>query len=179
MRTGTYYKPYMKSLLRDYSSFRCLFWCWLWPTWRTMGYFPNRCLVLLPVNFMVVENGFLRGRERYVNSLKISDCRAFSSKPRKAFVPPEVDPPEDWNSIRPTIKQCIKLKRLSCYSVILISFSNVCRNLLTVLSKQLIHQLEFWTSSGLPRSKAKSFCFVRGASRPDIWGKKSVVMSVE
>ena len=39
---------------------------------------PIRCLDLLPVNFMRVPNGFIRYKERYVNSLKVSGCRAFS-----------------------------------------------------------------------------------------------------
>ena len=85
----------------------------------------------------------------------------------------------ELRSFRPTNKQCIKLQRLSCYCIFFISFNNVCRYLLTVLSKQkLIQPLGYLTSSELLRSKAKSFFYVIDASRPNIWGKKSVVMSV-
>ena len=43
-----------------------------------------------------------------------------------------------------------KLQRLCCYSILLISFSNVCRYLLTMLSKQqLIQLLEYLTSAEL------------------------------
>ena len=46
----------------------------------------------------------------------------------------------ELRSFRPTNKQCIQLQRLSCCSILLISFSNVCRYLLTVLSKQQLIQ---------------------------------------
>ena len=46
-----------------------------------------------------------------------------------------------------------KLQRLCCYSILLISFSNVCRYLLTMLSKQqLIQLLEYLTSAELLRN---------------------------
>ena len=32
----------------------------------------------LRLSFIKVQNGLFRGKERYVNTLKISDCQAFS-----------------------------------------------------------------------------------------------------
>ena len=45
---------------------------------RTMGRsFNIQSFVPSPVKFMQVQNGFIRDKERYLDSLKISDCRAF------------------------------------------------------------------------------------------------------
>ena len=53
---------------------------------------------------------------------KIDNARLRSVRPKDNL--PEVDLPEngsrsarEWKSIRPTNKQCIKLQRLSCYSI--------------------------------------------------------------
>ena len=54
---------------------------------------------------------------------------------------------------RPGKQTNYKLQRLCCYSNLLISFSNVCRYLLTMLSKQqLIQLLEYLTSAELLRN---------------------------
>ena len=45
-------------------------------------------------------------------------------------------------------------------------------------NNSLFNHWDILTSSELLRSKAKSFFYVIDASRPNIWGKKSVVMSV-
>ena len=67
-----------------------------------------------------------------------------------------------------TVHQITKIK---LFSTLLITFSNICRYFLTVLSKQqLIQPLEYWTSLELLRSKSKSFFYAVGASRPDVWG---------
>ena len=66
-------------------------------------------------------------------------------------VPPERQQPRRRSARR---TNCIKLQILSCYSILLISFRNISRYFLTVLSKkQLIQPLGYWTSSELLRSK--------------------------
>ena len=73
----------------------------------------------------------------------------------------EVDLPDEQ-----TVHQITKIKLLFNF---LISFSYVCKYLLTALSKQLLIQpLEYLTSLELLRSKAKSFCYVIDTSRPNI-----------
>ena len=72
---------------------------------------------------------------------------------RIAVVPPDEQ----------TVHQITEIKLLFHF---LISFNNVCRYLLTVLSKQqLIQPLGYLTSSELLRSKAKSFFYVIDASQ--------------
>ena len=45
---------------------------------RMMGRsFTIQSFVPSPVKFMQVQNGFIRDKERYLDSLNISDCRAF------------------------------------------------------------------------------------------------------
>ena len=64
--------------------------------------------------------------------------------------PLEVNLPENESR---SAWQTNKLQRLCCYSILLISFSNVCRYLLTMLSKQqLIQLLEYLTSAELLRN---------------------------
>ena len=73
----------------------------------------------------------------------------------------EVDLPDEQ-----TVHQITKIKLLFHF---LISFSYVCKYLLTALSKQLLIQpLEYLTSLELLRSKAKSFCYVIDTSRPKV-----------
>ena len=62
----------------------------------------------------------------------------------------------ELRSFRPTNKQCIKLQRLSCYCIFLISFNNVCRYLLTVLStQQLIQPLGYFNFFGTSAIKSE------------------------
>ena len=46
---------------------------------RMMGHLLSSPFPVLPPckSFTQVQNGFIRVKERYLNSLKISDCRAF------------------------------------------------------------------------------------------------------
>ena len=43
-----------------------------------MGNLAIRLFAFLRLSFVKVQNGLFRGKERYVNTLKISDCQAFS-----------------------------------------------------------------------------------------------------
>ena len=42
-----------------------------------MGNSSIRFLAFLRLNFVQLQNGLFREKERYVNTLKISDCQAF------------------------------------------------------------------------------------------------------
>ena len=42
-----------------------------------MGNSPIRFLAFLRLNFVQLQNGLFREKERYVDTLKISDCQAF------------------------------------------------------------------------------------------------------
>ena len=44
-----------------------------------MGNSTIRFLAFLRLDFIQVQNGLFREKERYVNTLKISDCQAFGS----------------------------------------------------------------------------------------------------
>ena len=43
-----------------------------------MGDLAMLFFAVLRLSFIKVQNGLFRGKERYVNTLKISDCQAFS-----------------------------------------------------------------------------------------------------
>ena len=43
-----------------------------------MGNSAMLLFAFLRLSFIKVQNGLFRGKERYVNTLKISDCQAFS-----------------------------------------------------------------------------------------------------
>ena len=82
------------------------------------------------------------------------NCRCSTHKtihPKSIRPRIEVDLPDEQ-----TVHQITKIKLL--FHFFIISFSNVCRCLLTVLWKQqLIQLLEYLTSSELLQSRAKSF----------------------
>ena len=89
-----------------------------------------------------------------------------------------VVPPENGSQSARRINSESNYKDWAVFPFFKISFNNVFRYLLTVLSKQLLIQpLEYLTSE--LRAKAKSSCYVKDTSRPNIWGKRSVVMSVQ
>ena len=88
---------------------------------------------------------------------------------RIAVVLPERQSARERKSICPKNKQWIKLQRLT----------NGYRYLSTALSKQLLIQPLEYLPLELLQSKEESFFYVIDTSRPNIWGKRSAVMSVE
>ena len=73
-RTALQFYKYRWGLLRSLSLSASM------PFWHMYGMMGNsqiQFLAFLRLNFIQVKNGLFREKERYVNTLKISDCQAF------------------------------------------------------------------------------------------------------